>query len=217
MELTTKTGSDVAAEVKRLFGDEDGVQIVDTDLVKWINGAQRKIVSLNPILQRSLVRDSIAGQSSYEFPTDRVQYVQSISYKGIPLQAYTYQEAQAQILADGPPEVGNGGTPIIWWSWAQAIYLWPIPDTAEVGGLTMDYVAIPEDLVAISDMLSVPDRYFDAIVEQVMMKAHILDENWDAAGFAKGMFGESLSQLSEQENRVRINTYPTITVRPEDL
>lgn len=217
MELTTKRGTDVATEVKRLFGDEDGVQITDADILKWINGAQRKIVSLNPILQRSLVRDTVAGQASYLFPSDRVQYVQSISYKGIPLQPYSYQEAQAYILSDGLPQVASGAIPTIWWPWAQAIYLWPIPDKAAVGGLTMDYVADPEDLTVIADPLSVPDRYFDAVIEQVMMKAHILDENWDAAGFAKGMFGESLSQLSEQENKIRINTYPTITVRAEDL
>lgn len=214
-ELTTKTAAQVATEVKRLFGDEDGVQISTADIINWINSAQRKIVSVNPILQMSVAHDVIAGQAIYTFPADRIQYIQSLSFEGVTLTGYSYTEAQEYIGKTDNADT-TGAVPLIWWQWAQAIHLWPAPTVSSINTLTMDFVATPVTITVLTDVLSVPDRYFDAVVEHVMTKAHLLDENWDAANFSKGMFGESLAQLSEQENRVRIATYPNITVRAED-
>lgn len=214
-ELTTKKVSDVAMEVKRLFGDEDAVQISDADIIRWINAAQRKIVAVNPILQRTMSKGVTEGVSQYAYPADRIQYIQSISYNSIPLEGFSYAEAQEYILKSNGS--GTTGTPTIWWQWAQSLNFWPIPDETVANALKMDYVAIPEDVVNTDDLLSVPDRYVDAVVEFVMQKAHLLDENYDAANYTRSQFTDSLGQLSEQENRIRISTYPTMTVREEDL
>lgn len=214
-ELTTKTGNDVAVEVKRIFGDEDGVQIADADLIRWINAAQQQIVSVNPVLQRTLLRDIVAGQADYTFPSDRVQYIQSLRYDGRPLDAYSYAEAQDYILANDPTG-GTGGEPLIWYQWAQQITLWPKPETNVADGLRMDYVAIPENLVSLNDTLAVPDRYFEATISYVLQKAHQVEDNFDGANFVKSIFQENLATLSEQENRIQLRTYPTMTVREED-
>lgn len=213
-ELTTKTGTDVANEVKRLFGDPDGVQVTDDDILRWVNSAQRRIVATNPILQKRVKRNVVAGQADYAFDADRVQYIQSLLYKDIPLDGLSYTEAQEYILNHlGEAE----GEPLLWYQWAQTITLWPVPTSSVTNGLTLDYVAIPEELSTLAGVLSVPDRYFEAIVEQVMMNAHLLDEDYDAANFARSRFSESLSTLSEQENRMPLRSYPTLTVLPEDL
>lgn len=213
-ELTTKTGTDVANEVKRLFGDPDGVQITDDDILRWTNSAQRRIVATNPILQKRVKRDIVAGQADYQFDADRVQYIQSLLYDDIPLDGLSYTEAQEYILKN----LGEAtAKPLLWYQWAQTITLWPTPKDALVNGLTLDYVAIPVELTALTEDLSVPDRYFEAVVEQVMMNAHLLDEDFDAASFARSRFSESLSTLSEQENRMPLRSYPTVTVLPEDL
>lgn len=216
-ELTTKTGGDVATEVKRIFGDEDGVQIVDADILRWINSAQRSIVSVNPILQKTLLRDTVQGQASYSFPTDRVQYIQALYYKNAPLTAYSYPEAQDYILAYNPESTTTTGTPLIWYQWAQQITLYPAPDAAEVDGLKIDFVAIPEELISLTDPLSLPDRYFESIVSYALQKAHQVDENYDGANYVKSMYTDALAQLSEQENRVSLRSYPVMTVRPEDM
>lgn len=215
-ELTTKGGNDVAVEVKRMFGDEDGVQIGDADIVRWINAAQTSIVAVNPVLQRTILRDVISGQQDYVFPADRIQYIQSLSYKGRPLDSYSYPEAQEYIKSADPESVTKG-EPLIWYQWAQTLTLFPIPDTDVTDGLRMDYVAIPENLTAISDPLSLPDRYFESIVAYVLQKAHQMEDNFDGAGYVRQQFTEQLAQLSEQENRVSLRQYPSITVRTEDL
>lgn len=216
-ELTTKTGSLVAIEVKRIFGDEDAVQISDADILRWINSAQRSIVSVNPILQRTLVRDSVAGQASYTFPTDRVQYVQALYFQNLPLTAYSYPEAQEYILANNPDSTTTEGLPAIWYQWAQQITLYPAPSESVTDGIKVDFVAIPEELMNLNDTLSLPDRYFESIIAFCLQKAHQVDENYDGANYVKSQYTDSLAQLSEQENRVSLRSYPVMTVRPEDM
>lgn len=214
-EQTTLKVSDVSFQVKRQFGDEDAIQIGDADIISWINSAQRKIVATNPILQKTAYHDVTAGTQAYSFSSDHVQYIQSISYLGVPMEGYSYQEAQEYILKfNNASSVST--TPYIWWQWAQTIMLWPIPTATVVGALQLDYVAIPTDVVLTTDTLGVPDRYFDSIVEYVMMRAHLLDETFDGAQLQKSMFSESIGQLSEQENRMRLSSYPVITVREQD-
>ena len=216
-ELTSKTGSLVAIEVKRIFGDEDAVQISDSDILRWVNSAQRSIVSVNPILQRTLIRDSVAGQASYTFPTDRVQYVQALYYENIPLTAYSYPEAQEYILTANPDAATTEGRPQIWYQWAQQITLYPVPDESIADAIKVDFVGIPEELAALGDTLSLPDRYFESIISFCLQKAHQVDENYDGANYVRSQYTDSLAQLSEQENRISLRSYPTLTVRPEDI
>lgn len=215
-ELTTKTGSDAAVEIKRIFGDEDGIEITDADIIRWINSGQRSIVAVNPILQRTITHDIVAGQADYTFPADRVQYIQALYYNGMPLEAYSYPEAQEHIMSADPDETTTG-EPLLWFQWAQTITLFPKPEKAVPNGLRMDYVAIPVELMSITDALSLPDRYFDAIINFCLQKAHQVEENFDGAGYVKSIYTETLAQLSEQENKVSLRSYPTVTVRTEDL
>lgn len=214
-ELTSKTGADVAVEVKRLFGDEDGAQITDADILKWINSANRKIAQTSPVLQRTVVHDIVAGQSRYLYPSDRIQFIQNISFNGQPLKPLTYNEANEYINA-AQHSATTGPEPVIWWSWGQAVNFWPIPTADAPGALTMDFIAIPRDLTVITDPLPLPDRFFEAILEHVMVRAHLLDENYDAANMAKQDYQQTITTLSDQENRLHSATYPTITVRDED-
>lgn len=215
-ELTTKTGADVGVDVKRIFGDEDAVQITDADILRWINSAQRSIVATNPILQMTANHDIIAGQDAYTFPSDRVQYVQALYYDGMPLEAYSYPEAQEYVITYDPDKVATSD-PQIWYQWGQTITLYPKPRTTITDGLRVDFVAIPAELTNLNQTLSLPDRYFETIVNYVLQKAHQTDENFDGANYVRSQYSEGLAQLSEQENRVSLRVYPRMTVRPEDL
>ena len=47
----TKTVGDVGAAVKRIFGDESGVQLVDNDIVVWTNEAQHAIADSTKVVK----------------------------------------------------------------------------------------------------------------------------------------------------------------------
>lgn len=216
-ETYSKTALNVADHVKRQFGDPDGRQITNNDILGWINIAQQEIISQNPILKETLVDTTVAGQDLYTYPTDEVQYIESIHVNGVPLTPYTFQEAQQYILSHTPTPSTNNSVPAVWYERNGSIYLYPTPSSA--WSLRMFYVKRPEDLTNpnMSELLSIPDRYFQRIVDLVLAKAYQLDENWEAAQFKQSEYFSGMNLLANQENVAQTNTYPTIFVRDEDL
>jgi len=103
-EIFTRTGDDVATRVKRQFGDPDGRQITNNDILLWINSAQQEIVSQNPILKETADTNVVSGQDLYTYPTQRVQYIESLHYNSVPLQYYSFEEAQEYIFIWGCPQ-----------------------------------------------------------------------------------------------------------------
>lgn len=216
-EIYSKTGTDVANVVKRQFGDPDGRQITDSDILEWINQAQQEIVSQNPLLKQVAQTNVVDGQDVYQYPAERVQYIEAIHYHGIPLEAYTFQEAQAYILRNKQAETVVTGKPEIWYERTGSIYLFPIPEEDIENGLRLFFTAQPDELTALSNTLSVPDRYYQRVIELVLARAYQLDENWEAARYKQAEFINGMEMLANQEHVVNTNTYPSVTVRIEDL
>jgi hypothetical protein len=216
-EIFTRTGTQVADKVKRQFGDPDGRQINDFDILGWINLAQQDIVSQNPLLKETVQTNVVRGQDLYTYPTENIQYIEALHYDSVPLEPYSFQEAQAYILSHLPESGSPEGTPTIWYERAGQVYIFPKPNTNITNGLRMYYVKQPEDLVLLTDTLSVPDRYFQRVVDLVLARAYQLDENWEAASYKQQEYVNAMNLLENQENVVQMNTYPSVTVRIEDL
>lgn len=215
-ELTTFTGNNIYSDFSRLFGDQDQIQIQPADVITWINAGYREITASNPILQTSVVHDVTAGVSTVSYPSDRVQYIQAIYFNNIPLIALSYAEAQ-EYIAKNARLADTGSTPTIWWEWAQTINLYPIPTvTSTNGALRMDYLKIPSPIVSLTDTLALPDRYYNTLLEYVLMKANTLDENWLGIDAHQQSFQMGVVQLAEQENKPGNSTYKTVTVLDAD-
>lgn len=216
-EIFTKTGQEVAEKVKRQFGDPDGRQINDFDILGWINLAQQDIVSQNPILKEQVQTNVIKGQDLYTYPSQDVQYIEALHYDGIPLESYSFQEAQSYILSHLPEAGAPEGIPQIWYERAGDVYIFPKPNKNITNGLRLYYVRQPEELSVLTDPLGVPDRYFQRVVDLVLARAYQLDENWEAASYKQQEFVNAMNLIENQENHVNTNTYQGIYVRIEDL
>jgi hypothetical protein len=221
IEIFSKTGNDVANSVKRQFGDPDGRQIVDADILEWINQAQQEIITLNGILKQTAQRNIVSGQDTYEYDSERVQYIEAIHYDGVPLEPYTFQEAEAYILRyKWDSEMITQGTdvkPLIWYERAGVVYLYPKPAENITNGLRMFFSEQPTELTALSSVLSTPDRYYPRILELVLARAYQLDENWEAAKYKQSEYFNGMETMANQENVAKTSTYSSVTVRVEDL
>lgn len=214
-ELYTKTGTDVANYVKKQFGDASGRQITDADILGWINTVQHEIVSQNPVLKETIETATSAGQDAYAYPGQLVQYIESVHLDGRPLESYSFQEAERYVLAHTGDDDRASARPELWYERDGTIYLYPVPNAQHT--LRMFYQRRPDDLAAIGDYLGVPDRYYQRVVDGVLARAYQLDGDWEAAQYKQQEFFSGMSLLANQENTVRSTTYPTITVREEDL
>jgi hypothetical protein len=217
IEAYTRTAQEVIEAVTRQVGDEAEVQFSQSDIIRWINQGQLEISIKNSTINEAMaVTNIVANQDKYPILADAafadLNKLQTILYDGYPLKNMTFTEAMDYII-NGEE---NSGTPTIWYVKTGVLNLWPKPDTAITGGLTIYYNKRPAKITSAGQFLSVPDSFFNAILQYVIGQALELDENWQAAGVKQQQFEVSVN--SQQYMTVdQSASYPTIQADPEDF
>lgn len=216
IERKTKTVQDVLLTVKRQFGDESGVQLTDSDIIRWVDDAQREVIMNNPEINATVVSINI-NEGQYQYPVlasiPNIEIVRSVHYNGQILRNMPFQAAQEYIIRS--TNTNSKGTPTFWYEFAGTLNLWPVPDLDITGGLKVFYSASPSEITTTSDVLTVPDSYFNAIITYVMKQAMNMDENFQAAQAYDQQFEISMQKLANR-TQSESNTYPTITLLPGD-
>lgn len=200
--------SDVVADVQAAFGDTSGVQIKTADIARWTNQAQRDIVSRNGFNKKKADVASVAGTQIYTLPTDIVS-IESILFDGIIIAPIGYEAAQNQYGAN----LLKQGIPSYWYTLGNDIYLYPVPNS--VKNISMIYVASPMLVSSENDLLSVPDRYFNTVVQFVLAKAYELDEDWNAQQVKSMNYEKGVNELSNSD-QPQAGAFTVIT-DPRDL
>lgn len=210
MALTnpTKTFAELAANVKRLFGDESGVQLADSDIVRWANEAQMEIANSNKAIKVKSNTVSVVDQSTYSFPSMRILQIESLHYNGRMIPNMPFASAETKIF-EHDPDQEQRGTPELWYEWGGEFTLWPKPDAA--GTLTLYYTAAPEPLTgAPGELLGLPDKFYNAIVQYVLSQAYTMDEDYQASQLAEGRFKTAIDPMAEEDRQAANMTYPII-------
>jgi hypothetical protein len=207
LNQATHTVSEVITAVKRQFGDESGVQIDDTDIVRWVNEAQEVISNKNKVLKAKGTTSSVANQSSYTFPAENIQQVESIHFDGMRIPNMAFSEAEEYVF-NADPTASLSGIPVIWYEWAGTFTFWPMPN--EVKDIDVYYTRRPA-VVTSASTLDVPDKYYPDIIRYVLQNAYELDEDPQNSQIKQRQFQESLNELSDEERTAQNMTYATIT------
>lgn len=206
---STRTYGQVKRTVRRLFGDEAAVQLEDADIQRWADDAQTAIVERNKSIKAVSTTLSVAGQAAYSFPSPLISQVESISYDGQVLDHVEMHTAQ-EVIQGFDPQGEQEGTPRYWYEWAGEFYLFPKPDAEKE--IRLLYTRYPEPLTGSDDqLLDLPDKYFQAVVDYCLWKAYELDEDWQASQIKEGHFRVALEEQSEEEREAAHMTYPVIS------
>lgn len=213
--------SDIKTRVKRTFGDESGVQITDEDIVRWINDGQRQICVQNDnLLEKSALASLIAEQNEYTLPSDllifksiSVQYANELSYRRVT--GYDFVKFNRFIDGwDGTDQ--SSGRPVAYTIHAGNIIVFPNPDRAVTDGLKIYYNRKPIDVADDVDTPDLPELYHETLVKYCLVQAYKLDEDYDAAGAESADMTNDVTFLRQRDSWKEQETYPTITVMPED-
>lgn len=209
----TKTAQNIMDRVKRQFGDESGAQVTDTDIISWINSGLQQINREQRILKDIATTPTVIGTTTYTFPTPRVLQIEMLQYNGRPLDSMTFNEFQEYIAVHDPNNIQTG-TPLYWYEWGPNVNLYPKPDA--VGTLTLYYVKYPDEIDSGSDTLTLPDNYYDALLQYCLQQAYEQDDDWTGSAQKQAQFKESLAVLTEDSQRTMRQYYPVITVLDDD-
>jgi hypothetical protein len=209
----------VSDRVRRTFGDDDSVQIKDTDILAWVNAAQNAIATDNEeLLETVATADIVAGQADYSSPPD-LNILRSLMYNNFRLRGLSF--AQFNEYLDGfkatSSQGGYGnGNPEVFMVYGGTITLFPTPNQSITSGLKIYYAKYPPTVSTLTDNLSVPDRYFEPVVSYVLKQAYEMDENLWMVDLKNQDYTQKVQKLKGQEKVTSNEYYPTITTLPED-
>lgn len=207
---------EIKSRVMRTFGDESGAQITSDDIVRWINDGQMEIARLNHLLEQKATADVIAAQDAYAYPVDCLE-IWALRHDNRKLRGLSMQQADEYITNAEDSHNYQQGIPTVYWAWEETLYLYPVPDSPIVGGLTMYYSKVPAQVVADVDIPELPVKYHPKIVDYCLKQAYELDEDYNASSMKAQQLTTDLNEMLESEKFVTHDFYPTITVRNEDL
>lgn len=206
----TKTWADVAANVRRSFGDESGVQLEDGDLGRWINQGQYEIARQNKILKAKGSTTTMPGQATYALDLGRpIMQIESVRYgdkRLIPTEFTTVDANFEEYPANAE------GDPTIWYRWGEEIVLWPAPKKAVY--LSIYFTAAPEQLTEYlgTNKLEISDDYFLPLVDFCMSKAHEMDDNPQSQELSVKMYADRMTSMSDEGRGGQTLTFQTITI-----
>lgn len=185
VEIFTYKGQDVANEVIAKFGDIGQVQLTNAMLLTWINNGQRKMTGEIPFIEGSASTAEIAGQAAYDFAalfsTQRIQDIQSVLFEGAPLNILPWSQfqplAQANVLQSGILDGSQKSGAF----WGSVLTIYPTPTASVANAITAYFHQYPADLTSLANILTVPDRFYNGLVEYVLAQAFVMNENWQTA------------------------------------
>ncbi len=205
---STKSFGQLSQDIKRVFGDESGVQLDTTDILRWANAAQMEIVSNNKALKAKATLPAVIGQSTYSFPAVKIQQIEALHYDNVRLENVPFAEAERYIISNDPSQTEQG-TPSFWYEWDGELTVWPKPDSTKT--LTLYYTAYPDELTGdVNQLLSVPDKFYNAVVDFILAKCYEMDEDMNASQLAESRFRAALENQMEDERQAQHMTYPVI-------
>jgi hypothetical protein len=210
----TRTAQEVYDHVTRQFGDESGVQITQNDIIRWINSGQDEILRRSKPIKSTATADLIAGQSAYTFPTNILE-VQALHVNGRKVEYRSFQEAEEYIIEQDPNNLNTSDAPVVWYEWGGNFMFWPTPSKNLANGIVIYYIPSVSKVTALADVLTIPDSYYNRLVEYVLAQAYEMDENWEGSTRKSTQF-ESGLQSQNVNDSLQHDVYPTITVLEED-
>lgn len=210
---------DVTDRVRRIFGDDSGVQITDSDLIRWVNDAQLKIAQDHEELMEAVgTADIIQNQAEYTLPPD-LNTLRSLMYDNFRLKVLSFAEFNEYIDGFKVPasqSVYGTGRPEVFMVYGGTVTLFPTPNANITSGLRIYYSKLPTAVTTFADSLSVPQRYHLSVVDLCLKMAYEMDENPDMMALKKNEFDTDMQKLRNQEKDGATEYYPRITTLPED-
>ncbi len=210
LNTTTRTGENVAQFVRRAFGDESSVQITDNDLLGWINDGIVEIAQKLKINRKRGFTDVVQDQGSYDFNGLNIIEIESLRVDGMVITSLEYQEAEEELFNTDPLNESRG-RPKYWYVYENQVNLWPVPNFDSANGLGILYIEAPARLSALSDTLSIPDKYFNALNHYVLAQSYQLDENTEWFTIKIQQFTAALEGEIDEDKISSFRYFPSIT------
>lgn len=151
----------------------------DSELFRHAWHAQNILAKEALLIENTYTTPTVVGQRQYEFPTSSLA-IRRITWNGMRLTPIAFKEDDW--LTGFNEETTATGTPSFYAQFDRITYLRPVP--AAVYTLKLYTFDQPQEVSATS-VLDVPDEFHLDLVNYLLWKMALKDQNFDAARFYK--------------------------------
>jgi len=215
--MSTLTVSDVYTRVRRTFGDESSAQITQSDIIRWINDAQREAVMQNEgLLQKVDYVASVAGTMEYTYPTDlftlsHLYFRESATSAYYILKWMSLRDFSEYV--DGWDGSDIQGIPLIYTQQTEGKFVvFPKPEASVANGFKLVYSRYCTDVVDTNSVLDLPPFLHTYVVNYCLMQAYEMDEDWESADKKQQQIQGDLDFNNNRKFWFGRDVYPSIQV-----
>lgn len=219
------TGERIARRVKRIFGDESGVQVTNADVIDWLNDAMTEATVQNGSinLQRRFA-PAIKGVSYITLPNSGENFagIHSISYRSdaqtsfMPL-TFVSNHKFEELFPDWQASASTGCPSFYTNDVSGKVRVYPAPSTTDGRGFSILYNSFFCEVETLTEVMDISPRYFQYLLEYCLMKAYEMDENWEAADRKATFIQSTLNVLHSSDTDMHQSTYPVVSDNVEDM
>lgn len=205
--------SDVKASVIRQFGDDTGAQIVDADLIRWVNEGVLEIFRSTEENEQQTTIPTVVGTAEYTLPTTFYKLL-AVRWDNTLL---AIRSSRVVNLLNQTAPVGNA-TPTMCYvrnaATSSTLVLFRTPD--RVANLVIDYQARPALITVIGDTVPISDAFRTTLETYCLAKAKQMDGDM---GAYQALLTEATGRNTQDAGVARDpydDFYPFITTIPYD-
>lgn len=203
--------SDVQRRVQSILGDQAAVFIENGDVIDWINDGVTFINMRMGLVRGDNTTNSVLGQENYSLPVDFIRFVRT-TYNGIVMTIL--DPVYLDLVFPNRDVSGTRGTPRYYWVDGRDIRIYPVPDTAIVGGLKYRYVKQPTFVTAngddIATVTGIPAFMHPLIVRFCILRGKEQDEEFDVVQAMEAAFNAYLAEIHHEAIRPYNQEYSSI-------
>lgn len=215
------TVTNVFDRIKRTFGDEAGVQVTESDIIRWVNDAQNEAVMQNEgLLMKEGFLNSTVNVKEYALPSD-LYTLHHVYYKDTATAPYYALKWLG--LKDFTEFLdGWDGSSVV--SYPQVytnqkkdnVLIYPVPQASITNGIKLIYSRYATDVVNSGSTIDLPEYLNNYVVRYCLMEAYKLDEDWEAADRIALQVQGDLDFNNNRQFWFGRETYPMISTKYED-
>lgn len=162
---------------RRRYNAVDDTFFSSAEIMDYIYHACQELAQESQVIERIYTTTTVASTQAYDFPTNAMSF-KRVTWNGRKLALIDMREDDA--ITGMNQATTDTGDPEVYWIWNRAIYLRPIPSSAQT--LKMWSFNFPSE-VSTTSTLEVPEQFHLKLANYVNQQMAVKDQNFIAAKY----------------------------------
>jgi len=206
------TLSDLVNDCRQRYNAVGDRFFADEELFDLVYEAEMQIAIECQALETIYTTSTVISQREYDYPT-RLLRVSRMTYNGERLEPIDFLKDDA--MTGSNESTTTTGDPLYYCIFADRLFLRPVPQA--VGTIKIYAIAQPIELTAITDSLSVPERYRPPIKDYVLSQMFAKDKNSNMTGYHENRWQRTIDTIKRFEKKRKVGDSYQVVKNIDDM